>query len=315
MDSPSEIRTSDSRLIRAKRESDQALSACRRRINELQAECAKSKDDGRALEESKGSLEKDMEEQQARMTELEKARVAVEETLESTRLQLEVSTDLENGLKQKLRLKNRELASLEQSSEARQEEISKLQTEKADLSEQLKDRDSQLRDLEARTAELEENLKTLQDKLDAATREESSLQDQLKEKDTANEDLKKRLDRGSKYEQILQKKIAEHEQEIFGNVKKIEIGGGLISSLREQIKLSESSKNDTERALTTLRPRSSKSAIAWLLTWALHRLQRVRSRRISATLKRFWFRKGLRSHIFSQNLTHCASLRTHCARI
>jgi chromosome segregation ATPase len=253
IESPTEIRTSDSRLIRAKRESDQALSACRRRINELQVECAKSKEDGKALEESKSNLEKEIQEQQARMTTLEAARAAIEETLESTRLQLEVSTGLEASLKQKLRMKNKELASLEQSSEGQHTELIALRKEKESLSAQLEERDAQLKEIEARTASLQDELKALEEKLQVAERSEASLQKQLQEKEISNQDMKNRLDRGSKYEQILQKKIAEHEQEILGNVKKIEVGGGLISALRDQIKQSEHSKKDTEQALVTLR--------------------------------------------------------------
>jgi hypothetical protein len=75
--SPSEIRTSDNRLMRAKRESDQALSACRRRINELQSECARSKETGETLEASKTSLEKEIAEHQARIVSLEQARASV----------------------------------------------------------------------------------------------------------------------------------------------------------------------------------------------------------------------------------------------
>ncbi|KAF1914107.1 hypothetical protein BDU57DRAFT_557820 [Ampelomyces quisqualis] len=237
----------------ADRESDQALAACRRRISHLQAECAKSKDDARLLQESKTRLETDTQEHQSRIAALEAARAAVEETLASTRLQLEVSTGLETSLKQRLRLKTKELASLEQSSEGRQEELSKLVKEKDGLMEQLTDRDTQLDQLHARTVDLQHKLKTVEDKLHVVGQEELALQNQLKEKESANAELVKRLERGSKYEQILQKKIAEHEQEILGNIKKIDIGGGLISSLREQIKQSEGSKKDTEQALTTLR--------------------------------------------------------------
>lgn len=251
--SPTEIRTSDSRLIRAKRESDQALAACRQRINDLQEECARGKEVGETLEASKVTLEKEIGEHQASIASLEEARTKIEEILESTKLQLEVSTGLEDGLKQMLRSKIKELNSLQQGNEDRQKEIESLQKEKSDLTAQLEGRSTQLRELESRTAVLEENLKTLQNKLETAVRNESSLHGQLKDKDSADEELRKRLDRGSKYEQILQKKIAEHEQEILGNVKKIEVGGGLISSLREQIKQIEGNKHNTEQALSTLR--------------------------------------------------------------
>ncbi|KAH7086344.1 hypothetical protein FB567DRAFT_561085 [Paraphoma chrysanthemicola] len=251
--SPTDVRTSDSRLIRAKRESDQALSACRRRINELQVECAKSKEDGKALETSKSTLEKEIDEHQARITSLEKARSEVEETLESTRLQLEVSAGLEDGLKQRLRLKNKELTALEQGNGHKEQEIGRLQKETAGYVQQLKDRDDELKELGIRTARLQDLSTDLQKKLDTAEHEEKTLREQLELRQMALDDMQLRLDRGSKYEEILQKKIMEHEQEIANSAKKIETGGSLITTLREQLQQAESSKRNIDEALVTLR--------------------------------------------------------------
>ena len=72
LSSPSEIRTSDSRLIRAKRESDQALAACRSRIEQLQRECAASKEDAGLLEATREGLEQEIQSHQSRIAALER---------------------------------------------------------------------------------------------------------------------------------------------------------------------------------------------------------------------------------------------------
>ena len=110
-----EIRTSDSRLIKAKRESDQALAICRNRIASLQAECTKGREDGRLLETARSDLTEEVQKHKAQIAELEQSRASVTETLSTTQTQLDALIASEEVLKQELQANKERIATLEQS--------------------------------------------------------------------------------------------------------------------------------------------------------------------------------------------------------
>ncbi|CAO2658035.1 Nn.00g072950.m01.CDS01 [Neocucurbitaria sp. VM-36] len=253
LETPAEIRTSDSRLIRAKRESDQALAACRSRIGELQAECAKSKEDGKLLEVTREGLELEIQSHQSRIATLERSRTAVEDMLKSTKAHLDTATESEEKLKRALEAKTRELVQLERTSEDKQQLIYTVQEEKDTVKRHLQVRNAHFRELEIRANTLEEDLHRLQNRLKSAESQESSLRDRLAEKESAREDLRRRLDRGRQYMELLQQRIAGFESLSSEQMKQIELGAGAIAELREQLQQSGDQRKNVEDAIVTLK--------------------------------------------------------------
>jgi chromosome segregation ATPase len=256
---PSEIRTSDSRLIRAKRESDRALAACRRRIEALQNECAHSQKEGKLLEETKEGLEQEARSHQSRIATLERSRAAVEETLASTKSQLDTAVRSEERLTQELEAKSKEIAEWQQKSGEEQRVTEHLQKEKDDLEQRLRTRNMEFRELEIRAATLEETSQVLHDKLATAERHGSLLQERLAETQSACEDLRKRLEQSSQSVNLLEQKVAGHESDATEHLRKIEVSGNVISKLREQLKKSQTANKTTEDAFT-----ATKEEVAFL---------------------------------------------------
>lgn len=253
IDAPAEMRTSDSRLIRAKRESDQALAACRTRLEQLQNDCTKSKEDVRLAQVTARSLEHEIQSHQTRIAKLERSRAAVEETLRSTRSHLDLALLSEDRIKQELQVRKDEITNLEQNSAEQQHAIEAMQVEKDALEETLQARNVNHECQETRIAKLEGKLHSLQCELDTAKRQETSLRDRLEQTESAREDLRKRFDRGSQYLDSLQQKIVKYESDVEENLKKIKTGGDTISMLREQLKQSEEQRTNTEGAMTNVR--------------------------------------------------------------
>ncbi|RAR06255.1 hypothetical protein DDE83_007010 [Stemphylium lycopersici] len=254
--SPSEIRTSDSRLIRAKRESDQALAACRSRIEQLQRECAESKEDGRLLAATRVGLEQEIRDHQSRIAALERSRAAMSENLEATKLQLHEATGSEERLLQELQeLQDKigELAVWEQKAGELQHIVDALQKEKIDLEERLQTQNAQVRELQIRTTTLEETVYSLRNKLEIAERHESSLRDRLSDKEHACQDLRKRLDRGLTHIQHLEQKITTHDAQAVEHLRKIEVGGNVISTIREQLRDSQIMSKNAQEASVALK--------------------------------------------------------------
>ncbi|KAF1831174.1 hypothetical protein BDW02DRAFT_505893 [Decorospora gaudefroyi] len=252
--SPRDIRTSDSRLIRAKRESDHALAACRSRIEALQHECSKSQEDGKLLEATREGLEREITSHQTRIATLERSRATVEKALESTKTQLDEAMSSEEILKRELEAKSEELMDWEQKTGDKQHAIEALQREKQDLKQNLGARNAHFNELETRTAALEETLQSLHSKLKAAESHQTSLQDRLTEKESAREDMKKELEQSAQHLELLKQKIAEHESDAAEQLKKIDVvDNDAISALREQLKESQTTNENTEKAVAALK--------------------------------------------------------------
>lgn len=241
LESPAEVRTSDSRLIQAKRDCDRALAACRSRITELQEECAQSKETNEVVLASRDELEYEIKSHQSRIATLERSRAAVEATLSATRQQLALMKEAEQQLKQDLNSKAQEISKLEHGDEQKHQTINIIREEKTALEEQLQIRTSELQELENRTSTLEAGTQTLQNKLESAERYEASLQGRLTEREHLCKDLQKRFDRGTQYIQLLEHKIQGFESDALEH-----------SRLQVQLQKSKVATDDSKAALATL---------------------------------------------------------------
>lgn len=178
-----DIRTSNERLIKAKRDSDHALLVCRNRIEALQADCLRSKESARALEVHRAGLEEDIRDYKSRVSALQASRAAVEQTLRATQLKLENSTRSEAELRVELELKGREIEQLEKISRLSQEDVDVLKQSKIMLEEEVQNHNSQIEWLEISMMALDGKVKDLLEKQDSAKKYEAELQAKL----TANE--------------------------------------------------------------------------------------------------------------------------------
>ena len=252
IESPAEIRTSDTRLINAKRESEHALAVCRGRIEALQLECAQSKGDAEAATITRQDLEQEIYTYRTRIASLERSKVDTETQLELTRSRLDQSTSTEGRLEQELHETVEKIAFLQQASKDRQHAIDSVHKDKDSLEALLQTRNARIADLESHTMTLENSLDRLQKDLESARRYESSLQDRLAEKENAREDLRCRLDRGSQYVEILQQKISDYSMKKLKHDEEMEAHNGFVSTLRGQLGQSDEARKNTEVALLTL---------------------------------------------------------------
>ncbi|CBX97680.1 hypothetical protein LEMA_P090890.1 [Plenodomus lingam JN3] len=241
LESPTEIRTSDSRLIQAKRDCDRALAACRSRITELQEECAQSREINESILASRDELEHEIKDHQSRIATLERSRAAMEATLVATKQQLLSVKETEDRLTQDLNNKAQEIRNLEHSDKDKQQTIDILREEKLALEKMLQIRASEFQELEHRTSSLDADTRLLQSKLESAERQEASLQDRFNEKERAREDLQKRLDRGTRYIQLLEHKVRHLESDAVEN-----------SKLKTQLQESKEATDNAKAALATL---------------------------------------------------------------
>ncbi|KAF2853528.1 hypothetical protein T440DRAFT_515655 [Plenodomus tracheiphilus IPT5] len=241
LESPTEVRTSDSRLIQAKRDCDRALAACRSRITELQEECAQGKEANELVLASRDDLEHEIKSHQSRIATLERSRAAVEATLSATRQQLALMRQTEDTLKHDLESKAQQICHLESRDKDRQRTIDTLREEKDSLEKLLQDRTLVCQELGNKISSLEEGTRLLQNKLESAERYEASLQDRLVEKERSREDLRKRVERGTQYIQLLESKIQGFEKDAMEHTR-----------LQSQLKETEEATNNTKTALATL---------------------------------------------------------------
>ncbi|KAL6705918.1 hypothetical protein ACN47E_006197 [Coniothyrium glycines] len=252
IESPNEVRTSDSRLIRAKRESDRALTACRNRIEELQEVVERTKEDTEILQTTKAGLEEELASHRSRIASLERSRAIVEATLTSTRAQLKSVTDSENALGQQLKLQNEEIAHLENMSQDKQGIVDLLHNEKSNLEDQLKSRDINIKHLDARIAVLSESLQSLQKQTNSAEQRETSLRNHLAEKEGAHEDLTRRVERGSQYISLLEHKIKTHESQELEHAKDIRSRNAHSAAVLDQLENAETQRKNLQAALNSL---------------------------------------------------------------
>ncbi|KAL6153037.1 hypothetical protein ACJQWK_03050 [Exserohilum turcicum] len=239
---------SDSRLIRAKRESDRALATCRSRIEQLQRECAVSREDGTLLAMARDDLEQKIRNQQTQITSLEYLRKRSQEELETTKPKLHKACNSEERLQLALQEKTEELAGWEKKSADMQHTIDVLEQEKIVLEERVRIQSTQLEELEIRTQTLEKTMCVLRSELETTKQHESTLQDRLAEKGHAYDDLREQHDRNLKNLRILEQKMTTRDVEAAEHLRKIEIGGNVISTLREQLLVSQTATKDAQKA-------------------------------------------------------------------
>ncbi|KAF1971546.1 hypothetical protein BU23DRAFT_175627 [Bimuria novae-zelandiae CBS 107.79] len=191
--SVADIRTSDSRLIQAKRESDRALAACRNRIAELRAECAKSNDTASLLTATHTGLEAEIQNHQMRIAHLERSRAAVEENLRQAKMQLDESAKSQRDLRADLQTKSEEIEKLENTARDRQEVIEELRKENLSLEEKVRDCNGRIHKLETYTTGLEEELQALHRKLGEAGKREEELRERLTENENVRDTMTTQL--------------------------------------------------------------------------------------------------------------------------
>lgn len=240
-------------MIRAKRDSDQALTACRNRIDELQNECRNNREAAESLATTKEGLEQEIQGHHSRISSLDRSKAAVEYTLRSTIAQLQLTVDSEEKLKQQLQKRDEEIAGLEHSTKDKQNAIATLQSEKEHLEESLEYRNVEFHQLEICTTALTDTTQSLQSQLKAAEQHEDVLRDRLAEKEGAREDLRKRLDRGSQDLKLLQQQLQAYERESLEHVKTIQVNDTVVATLQAQLRRSEHDQKNTENALATLK--------------------------------------------------------------
>ena len=240
-------------MIKAKRDSDRALAACRNRIAALQTECTKGRDDKGILESAKEALAEEVRRHKIQIAGLEASKADVEGSLDDTRLRLKSLGDSQRVLQQVLHSKNEEIEELEKSSGQRLGVIDALKQEKAALERRLDDGDTRLHTLETQNASLETSLRGLRESWMRAQRQEEDVRQRLVEKDATQADIQKRLDRGSHYIQVLEQKIAGYETTLADNEKKIKVGSDVVSALRDQVHDANSTQKNSQEALVVLR--------------------------------------------------------------
>ncbi|KAF2182557.1 hypothetical protein K469DRAFT_636494 [Zopfia rhizophila CBS 207.26] len=248
-----EIRTSNDRLIRAKRESDHALLVCRSRIEALQADCLRSKESARVLEMTRLSLEEDIQGYQARVSALENSKVTVEETLRDTQSKLDDSVKSETELRAELELKNQEIAQLEQQCRQGQENIRTLEESKALLEGQVNNCTAQIQKLEAYTTGLEDELRRAQSRLDAVEHREVDLQQKLAENESHRAGMETQLEKSRANITTLEKAGAFFEAQVKEYNDKIQAFQGEVSWLNDGLKNSEELKERVDGELATAR--------------------------------------------------------------
>ncbi|KAI8933819.1 hypothetical protein NX059_009521 [Plenodomus lindquistii] len=241
LESPTDVRTSDSRLIQAKRDCDRALATCRSRILELQEECAQSNEANKLVLASRDDLEHEMKSHQSRIATLERSRAAVETTLSATRQQLAIMNETEDKLRRDLDSKAQEVSNLQHRDADKQNNVNLLRREKNMLEKEVQDRDSKLKELRSQTTSLQDDTRRLQDKLQCAESYAATLQDRLTKKEHVQEDLQKRLERGTQYVQLLEDKI-----------RGFESGAQEYSKLQTELKDCQETLEHTTAALVTL---------------------------------------------------------------
>ncbi|KAL1612618.1 hypothetical protein SLS60_000847 [Paraconiothyrium brasiliense] len=247
--STADIRTQDGRLIQAKRESERALAVCRDRIAHLRTECAKSNDAASLLTATQTGLEAEIENHQTRIVNLERSRAAVEENLRQTKLELKESAKFQGGLRADLQFKSDEIQKLENTCRDRQEIIRKLKEEKASLEEEVQKYDGRLQKLKTYTIGLEEKLEILNTKLSEVELHEADLRDRLAGNEVIRETMAEQLRQGRENVATLEKSVTFFQGQMTEESKKVKVSGGVISSLRNDVKESEDLKRHAEAAL------------------------------------------------------------------
>ncbi|KAF2808338.1 uncharacterized protein BDZ99DRAFT_521895 [Mytilinidion resinicola] len=248
-----EIRTSNDRLIKAKRESDHALLVARSRIEALQADCFRSKEIAKQLELNRVELEDEIAGYKARVTALESSKAAVKATLRATEAKLEDASRLEKELRGELDGKTREIQMLETKGHKSEASLKALSESNRLLEEEVESCREQIAQLERARVEMEEEVAELQRRMARAEHGEAMLESRLAASESEKGTLRAQLDKSTANVGTLEKAAAFFEEQVRDYNERITSLEGSVSWLDDGLKNAHSLKGRVESELAAMR--------------------------------------------------------------
>ncbi|KAF2493845.1 hypothetical protein BU16DRAFT_562807 [Lophium mytilinum] len=248
-----EIRTSNDRLIKAKRESDHALLVARSRIEALQADCFRSKEIAKQLELNRIELEDEIAGYKARVASLESSKAAVKATLRATEGKFEDASRLEKELRGELDGKTREIQMLETKGHKSEASLKALGESNRLLEEEVKSCGEQIAQLERARVEMEAEVVELKRRMERAEHGEVMLESRLAASESEKGTLQAQLDKSAANVGTLEKAAAFFEEQVRDYNERITSLEGSVSWLDDGLKNAHGLKRRVESELTAMR--------------------------------------------------------------